>query len=386
MARGPKTSLQLTLSHEDRAVLESWQRSTTTPIGIVKRGQIILLLELGKSITETSRTVGMARHHVYKWARRFMLSGIKGLSRAPHPIERKAESKKIQSALFSILHSPPSEFNINRTSWKLDDLKKCLSEKGVYVSKHLIREVIKSAGYRWRKAKNVLTSNDPEYRAKLSHLQSILSNLGDEDFFFSIDEFGPFAIKTQGGKRIVASDEYPYVHQFQKTKGSLIITAALELSKNQITHFFSNNKDTTEMIKLLEVLLEKYKDSRNLFLSWDAASWHVSKQLYKRVEELNDNEYRKKRGIPTVKLVPLPKSAQFLNVIESVFSGMAKAIIHNSDYRSAEEAKAAIDRYFKERNEFFRVNPRRAGKKIWGDELVPSKFAEAHNCKDPRWQ
>src|SRR5215471_6350121 len=38
---------------------------------------------------------------------------------------------------------------------------------------------------------------------------------------------------------------------------------------------------------------------------------------------------------------------------ESVFSGMAKGIIHNSDYPSAEAAKEAIDRYFKERNDHF---------------------------------
>jgi hypothetical protein len=47
-----------------------------------------------------------------------------------------------------------------------------------------------------------------------------------------------------------------------------------------------------------------------------------------------------------VKTAPLPAGAQFLNVIESVFSGMAKGIIHNSDYPSAEAAKNAIDRYF----------------------------------------
>ena len=87
-----------------------------------------------------------------------------------------------------------------------------------------------------------------------------------------------------------------------------------------------------------------------------------------------------------VELAPLPARAQFLNVIESVFSGLAKAVIHNSDYASVAEAKAAIDRYFRERNEHFRRNPRRAGKKIWGKERVRSEFSETQNCKDPRWR
>jgi hypothetical protein len=62
---------------------------------------------------------------------------------------------------------------------------------------------------------------------------------------------------------------------------------------------------------------------------------------------------------------------------------MARAIIHNSNYGSVEAAKQAIDRYFRDRNEYFSANPRRAGRKIWGKERVPSEFKEGQNCKDP---
>src|ERR1022692_3184920 len=40
-------------------------------------------------------------------------------------------------------------------------------------------------------------------------------------------------------------------------------------------------------------------------------------------------------------------SEGWLNVIESVFSGMARAIIHNSDYRPVEDAQTAIVRRMK---------------------------------------
>ena len=65
---------------------------------------------------------------------------------------------------------------------------------------------------------------------------------------------------------------------------------------------------------------------------------------------------------------------------------MAKAVIHNSDYQSVEEAMAAIDRHFLERNDYFAKNPKRAGKKIWGQELVASEFSESNNCKDPKFR
>jgi hypothetical protein len=137
------------------------------------------------------------------------------------------------------------------------------------------------------------------------------------------------------------------------------------------------------MITLLRLLLRQYSGCRRIYFSWDAASWHSSKKFFAEVRRLNNAVYRKLNNPPIVKLAPLPARAQFLNVIESVFSGMSKSIIQNSDYESVSAAQSAIDRYFQERNEYFLKNPKRAGKKIWGKELVPSKFSESHNCKHP---
>jgi len=52
-------------------------------------------------------------------------------------------------------------------------------------------------------------------------------------------------------------------------------------------------------------------------------------------------------------------------VVEAVFSGMKRAVIHNSDYQSADEMKTAISTHLSERNQFFINNPKRAGNKIW---------------------
>ncbi|MGB8399064.1 transposase, partial [Bradyrhizobium sp.] len=157
-------------------------------------------------------------------------------------------------------------------------------------------------------------------------------------------------------------------------------TAALELSTNQVTHFYSKRKNTAEMIKMLEMLLAKYRDQDRIYLSWDAASWHGSKAFFKRVDEINARDVNPALPRPQVELAPLPSGAQCLNVIESVFSGMARAVIHNSDYASVNECKTAIDRYFRERNAAFAKNPRRAGNVIWGKERELPIFSEANNC------
>src|SRR3954447_9216027 len=49
----------------------------------------------------------------------------------------------------------------------------------------------------------------------------------------------------------------------------------------------SLKKNTAEMIRMMALLVEQYHDRRKLYLSWDAASWHISKRLGQRIEEHN---------------------------------------------------------------------------------------------------
>lgn len=294
----------------------------------------------------------------------------------PH---RKWDNEEIKAALFETLHQPPGNFGINRTTWKIADLSRVLKEKGNAAGEDVIRKITREAGYRWRKARIVLTSSDPEFSSKVDRIKEILGNLASDEAFFSIDEYGPFAVKDQPGRSLAAPGEQRLVQQWQRSRGSITLTAAIELASNQITHFYSERKNTAEMLRMMNVLIDRYKDRRRIYLSWDAASWHVSKELNKKIEEHNLSGCP-----PSVEVAPLPARAQFLNVIESVFSGMARAIVHNSTYKTADEAKAAIDRYFLERNQHFQANPRRAGNKIWRRERVPVAFSQSNNCKDPR--
>ncbi len=320
----------------------------------------------------------------FRYWRSFQRGGTQKLFARRTRSDKKSEIDSNKSAVFSLLHSPPAAYGLNRTTWRMADLRRVLADEGHPMSCDVIHTIIKEAGWKWRHARVVLTSNDPEYRVKVDAIKKILSELKPDEAFFSIDEYGPFAIKQKGGVKQVAPGEQYVVPQWQKSKGWTILTAALELSRNKVTHFYSRKKNTAEMIKMADHLRNEYRTCSTIYLSWDAASWHVSKDLAAHLEKINQEAIVE--GYPTVKTAPLPACAQFLNVIESVFSGMARAIIHNSDYSSVEAAAEAIDRHFKERNEYFSTHPKRAGQKIWGMERVPSLFAEDHNCKDPLYQ
>jgi transposase len=351
-----------------------------------KRNRAMVVLASRRKIP--GRTIcdflGVGKAFVRKYRDMFDSKGVELVFAPQTKSNRKIDNEDLRRAVFSLLHEPPANHGINRTSWTMALLRRVLKENGTHVGTALVAKIIKAAGYKWRNAKIVLTSNDPTYKEKLARIRYILSSLQPDEAFFSIDEYGPFAIKAKPGRTLSAPGVQPTVPQWQKSRGCLIMTAALELSGNQVTHFYSAKKNTTEMIRMMDVLIDRYCNRRKLYLSWDAASWHVSKQLFARIDAHNSAVPNK--GGPIIETAPLPAGAQFLNVIESVFGGMARAIIHNSDYKSMDSAKAAIDRYFGDRNANFRQHPKRAGKKIWGSEREPPAFSDANNCKDPRYR
>ena len=266
--------------------------------------------------------MGYEHRTVRRLVKKFQ-NGQYELAFATHPRKPKKHLRQeVRDKLFAILHVPPSQFDINRTTWTIDLLRDVLEEEGMLVGKNTISKIIKLEGYNFRKTREVLTSNDPDYREKLERITRILRRLGPADRFFSIDEYGPFSVKERGGRRRVRKGEYP-TSRSTGIKGLRHRNVALELGSNQITHFYSDKKDTEEMIKLLHVLIDEYAGCRRLYFSWDSASWHSSRKFRAEVRRLNHPDYRNLHQTPTVKLAPLPARAQFLNVIESVFAGMS---------------------------------------------------------------
>jgi transposase len=275
------------------------------------------------------------------------------------------ELRSATKALIEILHHKPKVYGINRSNWTQRSLAEAFEKLyGQRPSKSTVSRLLKEAGLSWKKSRKVLTSPDPNYREKVELLLRTLQSLkSDEDLFF-IDELGPLQVKRYGGRCYTPKGEMPTHPQNQRAKGSIILYGALSATTNQITWFYRNTKDSAGMIDLVEILYNQHHDKARIYLTWDAASWHGSNELVEWADNFNTWNNVNSSG-PIIEFVPLPSSAQFLDVIEAVFSAMKKAVIHNSDYQSEEEMKDAISVHFCERNEFFKHNPKRAGKRIW---------------------
>jgi transposase len=293
------------------------------------------------------------------------LSGVtKGSSTPVTPVGPN-EMRSAARALIEILHHKPKNYGINRSNWTQASLAEAFGKVyGRRPAKGTVGSLLREAGLSWKKSRKVLTSPDPRYREKVDLLLQTLRSLTvNEDLFF-IDELGPLQVKRYGGRCYEPKGQTPTHPQSQKSKGSITLYGALSAITNQMTWFYGTTKDSAGIIDLVEILFNQNRTRSKIYLTWDAASWHGSDALLDWVDELNGSNLIGTRG-PSIEFVPLPSSAQFLNVVEAVFSGMKRAVIHNSDYQSADEMKAAISTHFSDRNQFFINEPKRAGNKIW---------------------
>lgn len=329
-----------------------------------KRATAILMANKNCSLLDIIMEADCGWQTVYKWIRKFKENGVGFIETKKDRTKNNEELRKRGHRIIKIIHHSPKDYGINRTSWIYRDIAKVYKNK---YDKNLdaasIRKVLKDANYTWRSARRVLTSPDPKYRQKTKKVLDTLRNLGSNDAFFFVDESGPWQVRKYGGKSWTKRGESKYYPQIQKPKGRVTFIGALDAVKNQVVWFFTKSKNTAAVVCLIKVLFFKYHKYSTINLTWDCASWHKSKGLKKCLENLNSQ----KEG-PRINVVPLPKQSQFLNVIESVFSGVKSAVIFNSDYGSEYEMKMAIDQHFRERNEYFKANPKRAGNKIWDKE------------------
>jgi hypothetical protein len=108
----------------------------------------------------------------------------------------------------------------------------------------------------------------PHSPRKSTESRQSSAQLTSDEAFFSIEAYGPFAVKEQGGRSLQAPGQRHLVQQWQRSRGSVTMAAAFELSSNQVGTFYCDRKSTSEMIRMMKLLADQYKDRKRIFLSW----------------------------------------------------------------------------------------------------------------------
>lgn len=159
------------LKEEERNQLKTGLRSKDR--FVVQRCQIILASARGEHAMPISRTLGCDDETVRYVIKGFNNQGLEVLkagSRRPHHTQAAFPGEKAEK-LKELLHQSPRKFGKETSLWTLALAAEVSFEQGLtakLVSDETIRETLSRMKIGWKRAKQWITSPDPEYQRKKS--------------------------------------------------------------------------------------------------------------------------------------------------------------------------------------------------------------------------
>ena len=166
--RAPLETLQKELDDSDRLdELLDYARNGRRR----QRKKAIVVLARKRGIPNT--TIARALHSSPATTRQYFTTyrqqGISVLfgPNSPRSEVRLGDAKK-KPRILEILHHKPSHFGINRTTWTQDTIIDTYeAQYNETLSRTVLTRILKDVGYRWKKARRILTSPDPDYHEKV---------------------------------------------------------------------------------------------------------------------------------------------------------------------------------------------------------------------------
>ncbi len=157
------------LADAARAALEAGLRSSDA--FVLRRCQILLASARGERAPAIARSLGCDVHTVHDAITAFETRGpaclVRGSSR-PHTIHAALPAGRAEE-LRALLHQSPRAFGKPTSLWTLALAADVSAERGLTagrVTGETIRATLARLGVKWRRAKDWITSPDPEYARK----------------------------------------------------------------------------------------------------------------------------------------------------------------------------------------------------------------------------
>ena len=157
------------LTDDERAALRAGLRSTNA--FTLRRCQILLASAEGKTPRQIARQVGCGDQTARNVIRAFDSEGLACLvqkSSAPKSRQPELDEAK-REKLRALLHTSPRQFGKERSLWTLNLVAEVCFAQGLtkaLVSDETIRDALRRMGVRWKRARDWITSPDPQYARK----------------------------------------------------------------------------------------------------------------------------------------------------------------------------------------------------------------------------
>ena len=359
------TRQPLTLSATDREQLERLRRSRSQQKRRVLHAAILLDCADGRSDSAIAAAHHVNRHSVALCVNKFLKFGLEA---ALGDLPRPGKVRRIpDDAITWVLHcacQKPKERGYSYELWTYALLQQhvrdhCVSAGHpslIELSRSKLHRILKQGHLRPHKIRYYVERRDPEFERKMVEVLHVYKEVEilngglvegtlkePTTVTISYDEKpGIQALATTTPDRPPAPNEFAS-HQRDyeyKRLGTVSLLAGLDLHTGRVTELVSDRHASVDFIALLRKLDAAYPPQTRIRLLLDNHSAHISKETQAWLS-LHPQRFE---------FVFTPKHGSWLNIVETLFSKMARSMLRGIRVASKQELVDRIHLYFTEIN------------------------------------
>ena len=355
----------LRLAADEKQRLETLRRSRCAEKRQTLHAAILLDLARGMSDAAVARSNAVSRHTVALCAGKYFQFGLEA---ALGDLPRPGKLRRIpDDAIAWVLHcacQKPKELGYSYELWTYALLQThvrlhCVEAQHPslqQLSRSRLHKILTQGEIRPHQIRYYVERRDPQFEPKMVevlhvykeveivHRELIKGTLKEPpQVTISYDEKpGIQAIQVTAPDRPPAPNHFPsHLRDYEyKRLGTVSLLAGLDLHTGRVTEIVTDRHASADFIALLSKLDEDYPAPTRIRLLLDNHSAHVSKQT-KAWLSLHPHRFE---------FIFTPKHGSWLNIVETMFSKMARSMLRGIRVASKQELIDRIHRYFEQIN------------------------------------
>src|SRR5271166_4507928 len=218
----------ITLSPEQRTMLESQARSRSLPVRVAERARIVLLAASGQQDLEIAARMAITPKKVSRWRKRFLALGVVGLQKdAPRPGRKPTIGTRLTKRVVTMTtRQQPT----NATHWSTRTMA-----AAVGISEASVRRIWRAHGLKPHRVEAFKISNDPAFAEKLEDIVGLYLNPPEHALVLCADEKSQIQAldRTQPGLPLKRGRAATMTHDY-KRNGTTTLFAALDVKTGAV--------------------------------------------------------------------------------------------------------------------------------------------------------
>jgi transposase len=328
--------VEIELSEQERAQLESWARRRSSAQALAQRCRVVLLAAGGLNNTEIAQRLGVHRPMVRKWRSRFAEYRLDGLIDEPRPGKpRTITDEQVEEVIVKTLESTPKD----ATHWSTRSMA-----REVGLTQSAVLRIWQAFGLQPHRQETWKLSKDPQFVAKVRDVVGLYLNPPERAVVLCVDEKSQIQALDRTAPILPRLPGTPQraTHDYKRA-GTSSLYAALDITTGKVIGSLHARHRAIEFKKFLQTLDREVPDELDVHVVLDNSSTHKTPAIKKWL-----------LAHPRFVLHFTPTSSSWLNLVERWFAELTNKKLKRATHRSVRDLNTDIRSWITNWNE----NPR----------------------------